>query len=137
MKNKVVLDTPYEEAMKSLNKLEGLRVHGDKIRSAVTVRHIGFGLFGPQIITGEVYRAGDTAEICLRVRPSIVRSLLLAVLCIGSMISVALTLAGYCAPIFCLLLALFTVIRIVITAWEMKTCLARFSQNLEKKLKKS
>ncbi len=110
-----------------------MRVHGNKLRTVMTVPHSGFGIFGPQIITGKGYPAEGATEIDLHARPSIAKIILLCALLCGSLISVVLLLLKKCSPIFCLLITVLAMIRLLIAAWETRTCLTQFSRRLTEK----
>ena len=134
MKNRIDLNASYEALMMLLISTNNICVHGNKISAVRTVPHSGFGLFGPQIITGKVYQIDGGTEIYLHARPSIARIIFLSILICGSFVSLVLVLLNRCTPIFCLLITLFTIVRIIITVWETMTCLAQFSRSLSEKL---
>ena len=133
VKKTVVLNIKCETLMKSLEMSGNIRIYGNQICKTMTVPHSGFGLFGPQIITGTLQPQNDKTEIQLRVRPSIAEMVFLAVFISGSLISAVLMLFEKCAPLFCLMVTLLTVVRLCISMWERQTCLSMFVQNLTRK----
>ena len=133
MKKIIVLNSEYAALIKSLESSTGIHIRGNQIRKSMTVPHSGFGLFGSQIITGTLQPKETKTVVQLCSHPPIVVSVILAVLIGACFVFAVLTIFGKCAPLFCLLLSLFTGIRILLTIWEVKTCLADFAQYLMRK----
>ncbi len=133
MKKTIVLNTEYAALIKLLEASTDVHICGNQLRKSMAVPHSGFGLFGQQTITGTLQQKETKTVVQLCARPPIAVTAILAVLIGACFVFAVLTIFGKCAPLFCLLLSLFTGIRILLTIWEVKTCLADFAQYLMRK----
>lgn len=130
MKKIIVLNSEYTALIKSLESSTSIHIRDNQIRKSMTVPHSGFGLFGSQIITGTLQPKETKTVVQLCSRPPIVVIAILAVLIGACLVFAVLTIFGKCTPLFCLALSLFTAIRVLLTIWEAKACLAAFVQCL-------